>query len=378
MVWRKATSAVFLCRVHGSRKRSRICSTGMRDERAAKDVEAFAERMKSRRRWDVLDPIIEKQLNLADAYDADCAGTLDALLRRVNDRDLNSLVAEWNGGSGDPVTTARYLQRVREFIPTRRFPISDFTRANISKFLSGLAVGVKTKRYYRTAISMFARWLIEREIIETNPARDVTLGKAPRRPILFLEENQARTLIDSLTGEQRALEALMFATGMERQACEALTVRDIDFDNRLVFAKGRKTEYRTRWVEVTEDFAWEHFKRYVTPMRADPTRPVFPTPMWRALITHRTAVTAAKLPPVTLHHWRHAHAVMWIRRGACGGLRTDRRDEQWLKNQLGHEPSSNKLRTTYGVYINAAKLTEQQKERRIATASATRAQRKVK
>jgi len=370
MVWLKATSRVYVCRVH-SKQRSRICSTGMREEKWAEQVEKFAERLKDRGQWEILDAIVDKRLSLPDAYDADLRGTLDELMANLADTDLDPLVTEWNGGRGDPVTTARYLQRVRDFIPEgKRFPISDFRKKNISKFLSELEAGVKTKRYYRTGISMFARWLIERELIEHNPARDIDLGKAPKRPIRFLEERHARTHIDGLTGEQRALEALMFATGMECQACEALTVKDIDFDNRLVFAKGSKTEYRTRWVEVTEDWCWEHFRKYVTPLRAQPDAKVFPSPMWRLRRDHSG--------PTTLHQYRHAFAVMWILRGACGGLRPDRRDEQWLKNQIGHEPGSNKLRTVYGVYINAAKLTEQQKARQNATQTATSPRRKIR
>jgi hypothetical protein len=49
-----------------------------------------------------------------------------------------------------------------------------------------------------------------------------------------------------------------------------------------------------------------------------------------------------------------AFAVMHLQRGC---------DHQWLKNQLGHAPQSTLIYTTYGVYIKAAKLTEEQAAR---------------
>ncbi len=78
----------------------------------------------------------------------------------------------------------------------------------------------------------------------------------------------------------------------------------------------------------------------------------------KALTVHHATAKRLHIRRTTLHQHRHSFAVMWIRSGLKGG-----RDKQWLKNQLGHAPQSTVIDTVYGVYINAARLTEAQAER---------------
>ncbi len=142
----------------------------------------------------------------------------------------------------------------------------------------------------------------------------------------------------------------MAGTGMEYSAAARVRRRDVDLEARVVFANGEKNEYRTRYVEVTEDWAWQIIEAHAKGF--SPNAPLFPGIREEAaLVEHHRAAKALGLPRTTLHHHRHSFAVMQLRRG---------RDNQWLKNQLGHAPQSTLLYTTYGLYIQAAKLTEQQ------------------
>ena len=62
---------------------------------------------------------------------------------------------------------------------------------------------------------MFAKWLVEREVLETNPVRDVKSAKPNPARMVWLERKDPKRRIDALPEPYKALEALMAGTGME-------------------------------------------------------------------------------------------------------------------------------------------------------------------
>lgn len=353
MVFRATGTRRFKLRVVALDGRSATCSTGTDALATARDVEAFVKRLRSRRNARALAAIVGKRLTLAAAYDADVAGRLEAALDALDDADLGALVAAWAAG-GAP---ARYVTQVRRMIPEGApYPASSFTRGAVKGFLSGLPVSAQTKNRYRVALSQFARWLIETEVLDGNPVRDVRAAKVPARPIVYLDPADVRRLVDALAGESRVLEALMAGTGMEWGACRRLRRADVDVDARLVYARGTKNEYRDRWVEVSEDWTWAIVLPHVRALA--PSAPVFTIGERAALAAHHEAAAALGLRHTWLHHHRHSFAVLWIKRAGGDVARL-----QWLKNQLGHAPQSTLIHTLYGVFINAARLTDAQRAR---------------
>ncbi len=340
-------------------------------------VEAFVRQLRADRRWDVLDAIIQ-DISPLEAYRASMGDRLTEMLAQIasarvaaqqaaeaeiNDPDIAPLVDRL-------VPEPTYNRQVRRLIPDGvPFRASEFTRGRISRFLADLKklsrggnrTGVKTedgeaspatRNRHRVALSIFAKRLIENEIIETNPVRDVAGAKIKKRRITYHESKDVRALVMALEEPFRSLEALMAGTGMEWGACAALRRRDIDLDTRVVFAQGTKNEYRTRYVEVSEDWAWEIVRARAKTLT--PNALFFPYKESAALRRHRDAEIALGLKQTTLHQHRNSFAVMHLMRGS---------DHQWIKNQLGHAPDSTLLYRTYGVYIKAAKLTEAQRER---------------
>src|SRR4051812_13605213 len=173
MVFRAKGTKVFKLRVADNAGNSATCSTGTDDESLAEDVERMVRGFRSQRKWAYLTLIATKRVKLALVYDAFVSGTLDAFmtaaLAEASDVDLSPLVNEWAKKAN-----AKYVTQVRVLIPaTERFPRSQFRKARISKFLAELAVEDSTRNRYRAALSVFAKWLVEREVIETNPVRDV-------------------------------------------------------------------------------------------------------------------------------------------------------------------------------------------------------------
>jgi integrase len=143
----------------------------------------------------------------------------------------------------------------------------------------------------------------------------------------------------------------MAGTGMEWSAIAAATRRDVDLATRIVYARGTKNTFRARYVEVSEDWAWEIARAHVA--KLTPSAPLFDVDHDEALLVHHAAAEKLELPRTTLHQHRHGFAVMHIRRGT---------DHQWIKRQLGHSPRSTLLYTTYGVFIDEAKLRRKAEE----------------
>ena len=95
MVFKAKNAHTYKLRIVLADRRSATCSTGTTDKRVADDVEGMVKRFRRQRRWDVLEAIVLKQVTLAKVYDADQAGTLEALMAELRDVDLDPLVSEW-------------------------------------------------------------------------------------------------------------------------------------------------------------------------------------------------------------------------------------------------------------------------------------------
>jgi integrase len=352
-----------------------IVTLSTTDYDTAAKVEAFGKQLRAERRWSVIADILAGKYSLAEAYDhrgeADQHGVreqLDTFVAERSTPDLDALLTEHKS-----MLKPGYYRQARVLVPQgQKFPLTEFRRGRVSTFLKSLPVSVQTRRRYKVALSAVAKLLIEKELVSddwTNPVRDVKFERSPRRPVIRLEPHEVRALVEAIDNPKyQALEALMAGTGMEWQAVKALRRRDVDFDRRLVFAQGEKNEYRTRWVEFTEDWAWDIFVRHAQLFVPDALIFDGCDHHW-VLRKHHEAAKAKQLRYTTLHHHRHSYAVMWLPRVLA---HEDGRDVPWLKNQLGHAPQSTVLFTTYAVEIKAMQLTQQQQER-LAAAPAKRA-----
>jgi integrase len=350
----------------GAKKRR---STGTADAQTAKGVAALVARLRRQRRWDLLDPAAAGDVALGRLYDADELGTLDELAQTLKDVDLSPLVSEW-GRHADP----KYVKQVRRLIPEgRRFPRSSFTTSKISAFLAGLKdarahqqkeklASGSTRNRYHAALSEFAKWLVEREIIPTNVLRDVKRSRENPSKIVHYGPQDARRLIESLWGsDHRALEALMAVTGIEWSAATPLTRADFNLSHRRIFAQGTKTNYRTRYIyamRATEwEWAWALVERHVK--KFTPNQRVFAElPHGAAIAEHQRACVRQHLPMTTLHDWRHTYAVNALKAGT---------NPRYVKQNLGHSPRSALLETVYGVWIpdERERETEAQVTRRV-------------
>lgn len=337
MVFQAKHGHSFKLRVVDQHDRSATLGVGTPDRDTADAVEGMVKTFRRQRRWDVLNALVAKRVPLPVVFDAHEAGTLDELMKELATPDLDPLVREWEAQGAK----ARYVKQVRRMVPEgRAFPAARFTRKAVSLFLAGLKTQGPTKNRYRTALSQFARWLIERDVIESNVVRDVA-GKAENDPrSVWYEWEDAKRLIDALEEPFKSLEALMAGTGMEWQAVANLKRRDIDLKARTVRAHGHKNRHRNRLVRITEDWTLPIITRHCQSLT--PNAPLFTVKHDRAIYQHARAVKMLQLEPSVLHSWRNTYAVNNLQRGMR---------PQVVKRQLGHAKNSTMVERIYGVWI---------------------------
>jgi integrase len=325
--------------------RTGIFSCGTDDLATARQVVNCVKTLKRRRRWDALGLVVEKRITLGRLFDAFELGTLDSLIKEMHDPDLSALVEQWP-------TNSDYRMQVRRMIPKgQHYPASRFSRRTVSEFLAGLnqtprrkgepvrEMSGSTKNRYRAALSVFARWLVEREVIEVNPVRDVRAQTPNPARMVWLTREQAKKLIEALPREHAAMEALMAATGMELQAVQRLRRRDVSTDLKTARAEGSKTPWRNRVVMATEPWAWTIVERYVATILPDAL--CFTARGDTVLKVHRRLSKELGLPVTTLHDWRHSYAVWCLKDGVSPTA---------IARQLGHKDTS-LLEKVYGRFI---------------------------
>lgn len=334
MVYRQQPGHAYKVRVSNKeRSESAVLTTGSQGIEEALQVEAFYQRLRDRKQWPILDALIAKDITLVEAFERDRAGTLDDLIAELTTQDLDPLVTEWKEQGALP----RYVLHVRKIIPEgKRFPVTLFTRAWVSKTLGDLKWTDSTKNRYRASVSQFARWLVERDVIESNIVRDVSGKTENDARDVWYTWPEAQTLVAKLEGEQQVLEALMAGTGVEWQVCEKLVRRDIDLKARTVRSKGHKTPYRNRVVKITEAWTIPYIERHIKHMM--PNARVFTLNHDRALDEHHRVVKLLGLEDSSLHDWRHTYS----ENNYQAGMKI-----RAIKKQLGHAPNSTVLERHY-------------------------------
>ncbi len=182
--------------------------------------------------YDVRRLLVAKRVSLSSVFYAYSHNTLPELLKELSTPDLDPLVTEWSKNAN-----AKYVKQVRSLVHAGdAFPASRFTRAVISSFLAGLDVSGSTRVRYRAALSVFGRWLVEREVLAHNPVREVKAAKSNPAREVYLEREEAQKLVSQLPTPYNAVEAFM-ANGMERQTVMRLRRQDVDL--RLLTGRGQ-------------------------------------------------------------------------------------------------------------------------------------------
>lgn len=352
MVYRQAHRKTYQLMVRDLSGESATLTTGTTSHEEAEDVEAFVRLMRRQRQRVLLAALVSGDAKLPEAYDAHVAGRLPEFIANLADADLSPLVDEWAGRGRRGASSAKYVKQVRSFIPKgERFPRSRFRRKEIAGFLDSLAVSGSTQRKYKAALMQFGHWLVEREVIEANPVRDVKGASVPRkRHPTHLTHTKYVALVEAADDKWRPLFALLYGTGMEIGAALRVRRSDVDAKRKTVYAWGSKNEYREREVAV-DAWAWPHFWRHAQQFFGDNPLFVRGTPgrsVGGAYVgyseagasrMHGTLLARKEYAPMRMHNARHSFAIHH--------RRFLRSSDAWIANQLGHADET-MVRRTYG------------------------------
>jgi integrase len=361
MVFLAKGAKTWKCRVDHPDGRHAVLSTGCRNQRDADDIEAAVHRWQGRKgkryeRRDVLDAIIDKRVTLAEAYDADLAGTLDALLGAnaptVPGVDLLEIIDRWvedkkrGKGAGQAET---YKKQVLELYPERPLTLDKFTLEEVWRRIDELDVESPTRNRYRSAASSLAKYCVKRRHIATNFVRQIE-GYGENDPrLVYYEIDDAKRILKALEQPYAAIAAYALAFAAEWGAIERAVVGDLTLETDPVVGhiRGTKRSWRDRYVPLVPELAFA--LAYIKPQLVGKFQGALvldAVPEWRAIDVIRAAASTLKIKaigedvfgPHSIHDWRHTHAVALLRWGY---------NEQIVADHLGHK-NTTLVRNNYG------------------------------
>jgi integrase len=304
-------------------------STGTSDRATARAIERALHDLVNRREWELLNAMADDKVSIGELYDAVRTREEDALRARLNDVDLEPHVIQWAELHKADVaadTIAHYVYAVRTLLPAGTpFSRSRFTSDVLESWLAKYRGKAGTRRKAHAAMAQFAKYLVRRRILTSNPMRDVQAPRPAQPRLRWLEVDELKRLVDAHPAPYRVLSALLAGTGIEISVALALHARDVDRRRREIRAAGTKTHARDRIVRVAE-WAWPYVEAHCSTMH--PNAPLFPhCDRWRAQDHHKEACKALGIEDYRIHDHRHSYAVRAARAGTPAEL---------IARQLGH------------------------------------------
>jgi integrase len=195
---------------------------------------------------------------------------IEALREQLHDVDLEPLVETFykvltgpSGGVG--VDTAdHYRGAVRLLIPEGTpFFRSEFTERDLRIWIEEMDdVQPGTVRKRGMGMRRFAAWLVGRQVLGSDPMRDVPLPPAGDPLSHYIDVADVVRLADSQSGQMRLLEYVLPATALEVSTALAVRVRAVSLLDKEIHAPGTKAYSRNRIVRVAE-FGWDAVRELV-------------------------------------------------------------------------------------------------------------------
>ena len=155
---------------------------------------------------------------------------------------------------------------------------ADLTTDDVSMHMTDMSargLALETRRTRRRALHAWCAWMVDNDIITTNPVTRVKLRKGPKRHKEFITKDQFQELLNhcashTLTDTRRTgVLWILATTGMRRRELWLLNLRDLDWDNhRITITNGKGG--KTRSVPFSP-VAQDAVKRYLD-LRQGPRR----------------------------------------------------------------------------------------------------------
>jgi integrase len=303
-------------------------TTGTKDKSVVRGMKRMLEDLKHGRRWALLGAVTGGRLTLGDLYDAHVANALNALETSMNAAPLAGHVtghlSDCRAKGLAPrniENLARQLKSFLAFVPSPsaglRGPAmltTDLNPARIKAWMASLDVSSGTRRQYLYAVTGFAQYLVDVEVLADFPLARVKAPKKNSPRMRYETESVDLAIVNAASPKYRALFAFIKATGVDVSVALTTLRRDIDFVDGLAELKGTKTARRQVHNAIIE--AW------ALPILAEHAKDLTPNaPLWPDLTRfgvqnhHKRCCEAVQVQEYTLRDSRHSIAVRMLQAG---------------------------------------------------------------
>lgn len=310
----------------------RTTETG--DVRVYRLMKAMVIRLKSERRWALLNAVTSKppRLTLGKVFDADRTKTLEALEASLAAEALAPHATAYLSACVSRGLAERNVENIKRQLAAFLAVASstaDLTTATVTAWLAGLTTTPGTRRQYLYAVTGFTRYLCDVGVLKDYP---LTRVKAPKKNAARMTYHDAATderIVQASSEQYRALFALIKGTGCDVSTALHLSRQDIDLDRAVVRMRGTKTAQRDVHEGLIEAWAIPYLRDYCRLFLYVNVQ------MWPAHTRsgayhhHQRCSAAAGVTKYTLKDSRHSVAVRMAKAGYT---------VQEIAEQLGNSP----------------------------------------
>lgn len=308
-------------------------TTGTTEKRTYTLVKALVARLKSERRWSILNAITAHppRTTVGKAYDADRTKSLDAFEAALSAEALAPHVTKYLAVLKGRGKSERHIQNVKQQLAqfmVKHATTADLTNASVTAWLATLTMSPGTCRQYCFAVTGLTRYLVDVDVLKEYPLNKVTApDKNPARMTYYDAATDERIVLASHR-KYRALFAFVKGTACDLTTALTLNRQDIDWAGGKVRLRGTKTAQRDVHEALIEGWAYGYVQTHCESVM--PFSPLFPgLTRHGAYRHHRRCCKALGITGYTLKDARHSVAVRMAKQGYTASE---------IAEQLGNSP----------------------------------------
>jgi site-specific recombinase XerD len=241
--------------------------------------------------------------------------------RPITKTDIRDFRLDLKAENRSPHTIACYHEGATQYLASSGGEVS---RAAVRQYLAQLADAGKSSATIGTrltAIRVFFGWLEREGLIAEDPSRNLKLPRGKAVPVKPLSPAEIRRLIDSCKSPRdRAIVALLAATGMRVNELATITTDNLNLDRQevRVLGKGSRWRYVPFDAQAARELARYERKRRQSRFEKNPALWLGergPVTVHAVANVIRRAGAAAGIEHVYPHLLRHTFANHWLERG---------------------------------------------------------------
>ena len=141
-----------------------------------------------------------------------------------------------------PRTVEAYTHWIRRFIlfHKKKHPLT-MGAPEVHSFLSHLALSLKvsasTQNQALNAIAFLYHQVLQRELGELD---QIPRAKRPKRLPVVFSPTEVRQVLSTMSGTEHLMASILYGTGLRLSECVSLRIKDLDFDERLIYVREGK------------------------------------------------------------------------------------------------------------------------------------------